>query len=257
MVSLQLFLTVGIFVVNMIGFGFVTYVKHGWQYIQGIAVVPALLMLIMNAYIPESPKWLIAQYSLDVHSNSNAAEGADVTADRENHPQFKEARQTLQRLRGEHVDVTEELNVLLEEVSQDKNADRNVPWSEVFRYKKALVIGLGLLFYQAFTGINTVVFYSTTIFGLAGFDQSIIGSACWSFINVVMTAVAARLIDSAGRRVLLLGGIWVQLGALILLSGILLADVNAKDQGYVAVVAVLIYVCGFAISLGESALTSM
>lgn len=113
-----------------------------------------------------------------------------------------------------------------------------------------MVIGCGLLFFQAFTGINTVVFYSTTIFGLAGFKDSIIGSACWSFVNFLMTGVAARLIDSAGRRILLLRGTYVMLGALVLLAAILLADVQAKTQGDIAVLAVLIYVCGYAVSLG-------
>lgn len=135
-------------------------------------------------------------------------------------------------------------------MSGDKNADRNVSWAEVFACKEAMVIGCGLLFFQAFTGINTVVFYSTTIFGLAGFKDSIIGSACWSFVNFLMTGVAARLIDSAGRRILLLRGTYVMLGALVLLAAILLADVQAKTQGDIAVLAVLIYVCGYAVSLG-------
>jgi hypothetical protein len=56
------------------------------------------------------------------------------------------------------------------------------------------------------TGINSVVFYSTTIFSLAGFSQSIIGTALFGIVNFFMTFVAATLIDKMGRKILLLGG---------------------------------------------------
>lgn len=74
-----------------------------------------------------------------------------------------------------------------------------VSWGEVFSHQKAMVIGCGLMFFQvhlnhctniflnciilllnslqAFTGINSVIFYSTTIFGFAGFDQAILATA--------------------------------------------------------------------------------
>ena len=59
---------------------------------------------------------------------------------------------------------------------------------------------------QALTGINSVIFYSTTIFGLAGFDQSIIGTSCVGALNLGMTIFTANIIDTMGRKVLLLRG---------------------------------------------------
>lgn len=56
------------------------------------------------------------------------------------------------------------------------------------------------------TGINSVTFYSTTIFGLAGFSPSIAGTACWSFINFVTTIASCYVIDRVGRKVLLTTG---------------------------------------------------
>jgi SP family facilitated glucose transporter-like MFS transporter 8 len=64
---------------------------------------------------------------------------------------------------------------------------------------------MGLLS-QAITGINSVVFYSTTIFGLAGFSQAIIGTSLVGAINVGATILTSRLIDTTGRKVLLLIG---------------------------------------------------
>lgn len=62
---------------------------------------------------------------------------------------------------------------------------------------------------QAITGINSVVFYSTTIFGLAGFDEAIIGTSCVGVINVLTTILTSNLIDRYGRKVLLLTGTYV------------------------------------------------
>lgn len=284
----QLMLTVAIFMVNIIGFGFVTYIPHGWQYVQGLAIVPALFMLAMHAYIPESPKWLIAhatgpfstpssstknpmvnndqdsslsnaEFAARVNSTGRATSravsttGTSIVSD----TYFKKAKDTLRRLRNEHWDVEREFQALVDEQHEHQqmggagDEDKPVSWSEVFACREAMLIGCGLLFFQAFTGINTVVFYSTTIFSLAGFSQAIIGSACWSLLNVIMTGVAARLIDSAGRRVLLLRGTSVMLVALMVLAGVLLSeDIDTKTQGDIAVVAVLVYVAGFAVSLG-------
>eukprot|EP01033_Poteriospumella_lacustris_P005164 gene5164-3683_t len=275
----QLMLTVAIFMVNIIGFGFVTYVSHGWQYVQGLAIVPALFMLALHSYIPESPKWLIAhatgpftsasfsatknplngdpdtsltnpEFAHDARERRLSSSGTSAASD----AFFKRAQDTLRRLRNENWDVDAEFHALVaENQKQSRGAgdDQPVSWSEVFACREAMFIGCGLLFFQAFTGINTVVFYSTTIFSLAGFSQAIIGSACWSLLNVIMTGVAAHLIDSAGRRVLLLRGTCVMLAALIVLAAVLLSDhISEKTQGDIAVAAVLVYVAGFAVSLG-------
>eukprot|EP01039_Chlorochromonas_danica_P012964 gene12964-14947_t len=272
-------LTLAIFMVNIIGFGFVTYVSHGWQYVQGLAIVPALFMLALHSYIPESPKWLIAhatgpftsasfsatknplngdpdtsltnpEFAHDARERRLSSSGTSAASD----AFFKRAQDTLRRLRNENWDVDAEFHALVaENQKQSRGAgdDQPVSWSEVFACREAMFIGCGLLFFQAFTGINTVVFYSTTIFSLAGFSQAIIGSACWSLLNVIMTGVAAHLIDSAGRRVLLLRGTCVMLAALIVLAAVLLSDhISEKTQGDIAVAAVLVYVAGFAVSLG-------
>jgi hypothetical protein len=51
------------------------------------------------------------------------------------------------------------------------SSGQEASWSDVFVYRKAVIIGCGLMFFQTMTGINTVIFYSTTIFTFAGFSQ--------------------------------------------------------------------------------------
>lgn len=44
---------------------------------------------------------------------------------------------------------------------------------------------------QALTGINSVVFYSTTIFSLAGFRQSIVATAIMGVVQVKASSLFA------------------------------------------------------------------
>jgi MFS family permease len=56
----QAAITLGIFLTSILGYGFVVYVEHGWQYMQAWSAIPALVMLAFHSYVPESPKWLLA-----------------------------------------------------------------------------------------------------------------------------------------------------------------------------------------------------
>jgi hypothetical protein len=79
----------------------------------------------------------------------------------------------------------------------------------VLNYKLGMTVGLGLMVFQALTGVNSVIFYSTTIFGLAGFSESIIGTSCVGLVNLCMTLLTAYLIDIMGRKILLLIGTYM------------------------------------------------
>eukprot|EP01039_Chlorochromonas_danica_P006661 gene6661-7360_t len=269
----QLLITLGILIVNVIGYGFVTYVSHGWQYVQGFSAIPALALFLLQAYIPESPKWLLAQSvqgaglkngkvvrSTRTESNSDVYNGGkDYSAVKleigapeieisDEH--YKRAREIIQGLRPAGYDVEQELANTLADAQRDATNEDEVTWAEVFQNRRAVIIGCGLTFFQAITGINSVVFYSSTIFQLAGFSQSIIGSVLFGFINCFITLVSTAIVDHSGRRILLLRGSYVMLGALIVLAAVLLSNVPSEAQGGVAVAAVLVYVIGFAVGLG-------
>ena len=62
-----------------------------------------------------------------------------------------------------------------------------------------MFIGITLMAMTALTGVNSVIFYSTTIFGLAGVSYDIIGTLAVGAINVFLTIVSSRLVDSKVR----------------------------------------------------------
>jgi len=230
----QVNLTLAIFLVGVISYGFVTYVDHGWQYIQAGAAIPAIIQLIFYSYVPESPKWLIR------HGKMNEAEGY------------------IRPLRPDEYNVKKEIESIVEETrasvsKSDGEGVNDITWKEVFQYKTAVVIGCTLMFFQAFTGINSVIFYSTTIFGYAGFSQAILATTTVGGINFIMAVLSTYLIDKTGRKVLLLVGTYLMLASLIVLSTVLItADNDPATQGVIAVVGVLMYVTGFSIGLGAA-----
>jgi len=227
-------LTFAIFLVGVISYGFVTYVDHGWQYIQAGAAIPSIIQLIFYSYVPESPKWLIR------HGKMDEAEGY------------------IRPLRPDEYNVKRELESIIEEtrasvVKSDDDGANDITWKEVFKYKTAVIIGCTLMFFQAFTGINSVIFYSTTIFRYAGFSQAILATTTVGGINFMMAVLSTYLIDKTGRKVLLLVGTYLMLASLIVLSTVLItADNDPVIQGVIAVVGVLMYVTGFSIGLGAA-----
>jgi sugar porter (SP) family MFS transporter len=180
-------------------------------------------MLIFRAKIPESPKWLVHQGRIE-----------DAVA-------------VLQIVRPVDHNAVAETDSIIEDSRGD--AVSSVTWAEVFAYKRAVIIGCLLTFFQAFTGINSVVFYSTTIFGFAGFSQAILATASFGVVNFVSTVWSASLVDKMGRKKLLLGGTIVMLIGLLVLSPVLLTS-DGSVSGLIAVLALLVYVVGFAIGMG-------
>lgn len=71
-----------------------------------------------------------------------------------------------------------------------------------------LVISLTIMVAQQLSGINAVMFFSTTIFRNAGLNESSAGYATLAMgtINVLMTVVSLVLVEKAGRKTLLLIG---------------------------------------------------
>jgi sugar porter (SP) family MFS transporter len=220
----QVNVTLAILVASFVGYFFVTYEKHGWQWCQGVEVIPCIIMLLGYKYVPESPKWLVAQGRAD------------------------EALEQLKALRNPGDNLQEEINTM---TADSKSSEQNatVSWREVFSSRRGIIIGCMLMFIQAFTGINTVVFYSTTIFGFAGFKQAILATSSFASVNFLATIFSAYIIDIYGRKILLFSGTCIMFVSLVILSAALLSD-DSSNTGLFAVMAVLLYVFGFAIGLG-------
>lgn len=125
---------------------------------------------------------------------------------------------------------------------------RRMPFSSIFRGKVGKVVLLGTLLaaFQQITGINAVVNYAPIIFeqtGVGG-DTALLQSCLVGLVNVLATIVALWLVDTKGRKVLLLWGA----AGMILSLGYLVCSFSFGWPGWGVLAALLVYIAFFAAS---------
>jgi SP family xylose:H+ symportor-like MFS transporter len=113
---------------------------------------------------------------------------------------------------------------------------------------RVIFIGVMLSIFQQFVGINVVLYYATDIFKGMGFttDVSLFQTVIVGAVNLIFTVVAILTVDRFGRRPLQILGALV-MGASMLALG---ADFWLGGQGMVALLCMLVYTAGFAVSWG-------
>ncbi|KAF8933826.1 hypothetical protein BGZ47_010687 [Haplosporangium gracile] len=247
----QLLIVVGILISNLIGLGLSTAPK--WRILLAINGVPALIQMFLLPSLVESPRYLVSQNRLE------------------------EARVSLQKLRGSNTNIEQEfadiVQLLLgrgssagtrpngdsafEEYKADPeaavtptnaSASRNYSITRLFtsECKGLALLGILIHFLQQASGINGLIYYSTTflgdVFGSGNSKYITVGVSC---CNLLSTLASVALIDRTGRRTLLLISF-----AGVSLSSILLVIGAYADVGVLVVVAVFLYTAAFAIGLG-------
>jgi sugar porter (SP) family MFS transporter len=229
---MQLMVTTGIFVAYLIDFAFSG--SGAWRWMIGLGVVPAVILFIGISTQPESPRWLVAA-----------------------HRGEKQALQTLLKLRGNYTDAEREMNEIRESVAEEERETEPLRLADLVRPRLRIlfIVGILLVFFQNFGGINTIIYYAPTLLTNIGFtpSQSIIGNAAIGLLNMLMTLPAMRLIDKVGRKpLLIIGASGMCFGMLFLGITTLLGLTSSK--GTLAMVVTLfgiaIYIASFAISWG-------
>src|ERR671916_3249074 len=225
----QLMITIGILASYIVGVIFTPI--EGWRYMFGVALIPALILGIGMFRLPESPRWLF------------------------NRGQTEKARAVLGRSRSQ-----QEIELEFREMEEIKRAEREqererVGYAELLSpyVRPALIIGIGLAIFQQITGINTVIYYAPTILEIVGFSAggAIAATALGvGVVNVGFTILAVRIIDRAGRRLLLLIGLVGMTVSLALLGFVFSLESTSSAAGLLATICLGLYIASFAISLG-------
>ena len=218
----QLAVTVGIVVSYVADYALAD--AHAWRWMFALAAIPALAFGTGLFFIPDSPRWLVAQ------GHSDRAEAV---------------------LR--HIRTAERAKVELDEI-QSSLAQQKGHWSELLGplLRPAMIVGIGLAVAQQITGINTVIYYAPTIFrfaGLASASAAILASV-GGLVNVVMTVVAMQLIDKVGRRPLLLISLAGMALSLFVLGLAFSLPRFAASMGWITPLSLMTYVGFYAVGLG-------
>ncbi|KAF2309984.1 hypothetical protein GH714_006064 [Hevea brasiliensis] len=118
-------------------------------------------------------------------------------------------------------------------------------------------IGIGLLVLQQLSGINGVLFYSSTIFETAGINNSNAATFGLGAIQVIATGVTTWLVDKAGRRLLLIvSSTGMALSLLLVAVSFFVRDFVSDETslynilGILSVVGVVGMVVAFSLGMG-------
>lgn len=200
-----------------------------WRPMFYVGVIPALILFFGMLYMPETPRWLM--------SRGREAEARAVLMRIERPELQKEAFDTIRKE--------------VEKGKSEKSGYRELfkPW-----LRNAVIIAVGIMFFQQFVGINTVIYYSPKIFLMAGFDGTV--SAIWAsvgvgVVNLLFTVVSVYFVDKLGRRKLYFIGLSGVTVSLVLLGLCFACSQALGDMGkWLSVLLVFFYVAFFAISIG-------
>lgn len=129
-------------------------------------------------------------------------------------------------------------------------------WLDLFSRKtwRRTVVGVGVAFFQQFSGINAFIYYAPTLFASLGqdYEMSLILSGVLNIIQLVAVLVCFSIIDKVGRRALAIwGGFGMALPYIVLsvLVGLYSSDwANHKSAGWATVAMAFIYIFIYGIS---------
>lgn len=201
---------------------------YNWRWMLFAGVLPGLVLLIGMCFMTDTPRWLLSK-------------------DRED-----EARRVFAKIEPD-IDIDSEIDNVRANLKSDDSGS-----VMQFKLKKWMimpfVVGIGIMFAQICTGINTIIYYAPTIFKNAGFESNI--SAIYAttgigIINFLMTIVALFFTDKLGRKPLLYFGLTGVMLSLIALGGAFaFADFFGDNLKWVTVGSLITYIICFAMSLG-------
>ena len=189
----------------------------GWRYMFLSGAIPALAFLLLLFLVPETPRYLM------LRGNEAGARGvlSKLTTAEDGEREIAEIRASL----SEHHS------------------------GKLFSFGALLIfIGIMLSVFQQFVGINVVLYYGPEIFRDVGFDTnaSLFQTIIVGAVNLIFTVVAIVTVDHFGRKPLQIIGAVVMAVAMIALG----ASFALQLKGMAALLCMLFYIAGFAVSWG-------
>ncbi|KIJ64654.1 hypothetical protein HYDPIDRAFT_154421 [Hydnomerulius pinastri MD-312] len=208
---LQLLITIGIAAGYFIAYGSSRLNSSlAWRMPFIIEACIAVLVAAGMAFMPFSPRWLVQR------------------------GRYEEARVVLQKLRQTE-NVDDELNGIRGNLEDESL--QQATFAEVFskRYIRRSVLGIFLMGFEMFCGIDAVLYYAPILFSQAGFSSeraSFLASGVSGIINLVFTIPAQLWVDKWGRKFPLIGG-GIAIASCFLAIGSLYAAHGGKADGEV------------------------
>ncbi|CAK9329032.1 unnamed protein product [Citrullus colocynthis] len=201
-----------------------------WRTLALTGIIPCVFLIVGLWFVPESPRWL---------AKVRDGKGFQVA---------------LQRLRGKDADISDEAT----EIKDYNETLQSLPKAKLLdlfqsKYIRPVIIGVGLMVFQQFGGINGIGFYASETFALAGPSSRKTGTISYACLQVPITVIGAMLMDKSGRKPL------IMVSASGTFLGCFIAGVSFFLKGHglllgwvpiLAISGVLIYIASFSIGMG-------
>lgn len=196
-------------------------ISTGWRWMFGSEAIPAVLLLVLMFFVPESPRWLTKQ-------------GRD-----------QEARRILARVDGD-THAEREMQKINAALAQESVSLRQLLAPDMI---VLLIIGISLAVLQQVTGINVFLYYAPEIFKAvagANTDIALLQTVVVGAVNLLFTLLAIWIVDRAGRKPLMVVG---ATGMGVALTAIGIAA-TLQMVGVWLLIFMLGYIACFAVSVG-------
>jgi sugar porter (SP) family MFS transporter len=198
------------------------FVAQAWRGMFLLQCVPAALFFVAALTVPESPRWLVLRSRPDG------------------------AREVLRRLRAAPQEAEEELRQIKSAIDAEREISHE--WRGA-GLRRALYVAVFLAIFSELSGITVVMYYGPTILERTGasMSASLNGHAMIGIVLAAFTLLAIPLIDTVGRRRLLLVGVAGACLALVLTG---LGFASGHQDGAATVALLCAFVAFFAFSIG-------
>jgi SP family myo-inositol transporter-like MFS transporter 13 len=165
------------------------HATHGWRYMVGLGAVPAIILICLLPFCPESPRQLIY------------------------HDKPEEAASVISRIfpLGTPEQVANKVRHITLHVAEAKalKEGKGGWWLLKQLYVvpgnfRALIAACGLMAISQLGGFNSLMYYSSTLFALVGFSNPVAVGTVIAAVNFIFTWVNMMLVDRVGRRRILI-----------------------------------------------------
>jgi len=188
----------------------------GWRWMFASEMIPAFLFVVLLFFVPDTPR------SLVLKGNSEKA-----------------------------LEVLKKVNGAIEgqKILEDIKSTVVHSSGKLLSYGiGVLVIGMLISVFQQFVGINVVLYYAPEIFKSmgSGTDTALLQTIIVGAVNLLFTVLAILTVDKFGRKPLMIIGALGMSIAMFTLGCAFFTEAT----GAIALVSMLVYVAGFAMSWG-------
>lgn len=190
-----------------------------WRWMVGIEALPAVLYLLGILTVPKSPRWVLFKLK-----------------------DLAQAQAIFKEISGKELTGSE-----IEEIQVEQEPDNQKPlFSKTYRFP--IILAFLIAFFNQLSGINAFLYYAPRIFEAAGLEESaaLLSSIGIGVTNLIFTLLGLYLIDTIGRRLLMIMG---SIGYIISLSLVSIAFLQGW-QGISVPVFLFLFIASHAIGQG-------